>query len=124
MSCQLPPHLLRLFAPRDPVEFVPFPEQPPHGAYSGVAAYLAHFEDAAADSAARAAAAAKVHVPTASELREARRQQRIAANNARIAEQAARWDPRACTPERDHVTRNPYRTLVLYRLVCAAPTSL
>lgn len=120
MSCQLPPHLLRLFAPRDPVEFVPFPDPPQHGAYSGVAGYLAQFEDAAADSAARAAAAAKVHVATPSELRAARRQQRIAANDARIAAQAAQWDPRTYTPERDHVTRNPFRTLVLYRLVCVA----
>ena len=118
MSWELPAHLRHLFAPRDPVEFAPFEEHKKHGAYSGVATYLSQFEDAESDRAAREAAALKPHIPTASELREAKRQRRIAANEARIAEQLEHWDPHAYTEEHDHVTRDPYHTIVLYRLVC------
>ena len=118
MSWQLPAHLRRLFEPRDPVEFAPFEEHRKHGAYGGVSAYLSEFEDAEADRAAREAAAAKPHIPTASEIRAEKRNKRIAANEARIEAQLQEWDPRSYTEEKDHVTRDPYHTLFLYKLVC------
>ena len=124
MSERLPPHLMRLFAPREPVLFVQPEEHATHGGYSGVAEYLAQFESAEDDRAAREAAAAKTHEPTPTERRLARVQQRMAENNARIAQQLEQWNPKACTPEKDGVTQDPYRTLFLYRLVCCLPPLL
>ncbi len=80
--------------------------------------YLSKFEDAEADRSAREAAAMKPHIPTTSEKREEKRQQRIAANEARISAQLEHWDPYAYTEETDHVTRDPYHTIFLYKLVC------
>ena len=110
---------MRLFTPREPVVFVPPKEHTKHGGYSGVAAYLSHFENAEADRAAREAAAAKPHVPTLAEQREARRRQHEAENNALIAKQLGLWDPKAYSPAKDGVTYDPYRTLFVYRLVSA-----
>lgn len=49
MTQFLPPNLLALFAPRDPVPYLPPPDKLPHEkknrGYQGVGAFLKHFED-------------------------------------------------------------------------------
>jgi len=109
MTAFLPPNLLALFAPRDPI-----PHRPPVGklthekkrdAYHGVSAFLDLFEDPA-----------DTPEPTRSETREERlerrRKEKAEANEYKLEQDLALWDPHADT----NATGDPFKTLFVGRI--------
>jgi len=109
MTAFLPPNLLALFAPRDPI-----PHRPPVGklthekkrdAYHGVSAFLNLFEDPTDTPEA-----------TKSETREERlerkRKEKAEANEYKLEQDLALWDPHADT----NATGDPFKTLFVGRI--------
>ena len=123
----IPPEYCYLFDPRSPPEYIAPLKQPrKHGAYVGLSAYLDQFESPAAAAAARAAKeaadAARPAQPTIRERHEMAKRKREEANAEKIRRQKAAWDPHALQEEVDGVTRDPYSTLFVGRLVCCSVT--
>uniref|UniRef100_A0A3P8S968 U1 small nuclear ribonucleoprotein 70 kDa n=1 Tax=Amphiprion percula TaxID=161767 RepID=A0A3P8S968_AMPPE len=91
MTQFLPPNLLALFAPRDPIPFLPQLEKLPHEKhhnqpYSGIAPFIRHFEDPR-----------DAPPPTRAETREERlerkRREKIERRQAVVETELKLWDP-------------------------------
>jgi len=110
MTQFLPPNLLALFAPRDPIPFLPPVDKLPHEKkathnYSGIAQYVHLFED-------------PVDTPpvTVVETREQRRERRKKERSEQVAykleQEIALWDPNAVL----EATSDPFKTLFVARV--------
>jgi len=110
MTQFLPPNLLALFAPRDPIPFLPPVDKLPHEKkathnYSGIAQYVHLFED-------------PVDTPplTVVETREERRERRKKERSEQVAykleQEIALWDPNAVL----EATSDPFKTLFVARV--------
>lgn len=91
MTQFLPPNLLALFAPRDPIPFLPQLEKLPHEKhhnqpYCGIAPFIRHFEDPR-----------DAPPPTRAETREERlerkRREKIERRQAVVETELKQWDP-------------------------------
>jgi U1 small nuclear ribonucleoprotein len=103
MTQFLPSSLLALFEARPPLPYVPPVERGPPQPLTGIAAFVSHLppEEMAAE-------------PTKFMSRKQRKQVEAATKAAdRIAAQLPQWDPF----KDPNVTENPYKTLVVARLV-------
>lgn len=105
----LPVHLLQLFEPREPLEYLP-PAKPFKKAapYTGIAEYAALFEDPK-----DAEYGDEEKVEQRKERKERIRKARAADNDARNALALSHWKPKERT---EGVTGNPFKTLFVARL--------
>ncbi|CAG2103284.1 unnamed protein product, partial [Medioppia subpectinata] len=109
MTQYLPPNLLALFAPREPIPFLPPAQKLPHEkktrGYAGVGHLLSNFEDPK-----------DTPLPTRLETREERieRKRRERAEQAayKLEQGIALWDPSSSTT----ATSDPYKTLFIARI--------
>jgi len=109
MTAFLPPNLLALFAPRDPIPFRPpvgkLTHEKRRDAYHGVSSFLELFEDPS-----------DTPDPTRSETRderlERRRKEKAEANEYKLEQDLALWDPHADT----NATGDPFKTLFVGRI--------
>uniref|UniRef100_A0A336K613 U1 small nuclear ribonucleoprotein 70 kDa n=1 Tax=Culicoides sonorensis TaxID=179676 RepID=A0A336K613_CULSO len=109
MTQFLPPNLLALFAPRDPIPYLPPPDKLPHEkksrGYLGVGAFLGHFEDPK-----------DTPLPTKVETREERierkRRERAEQVAYRLEREIATWDPNSI----ESTTEDPFKTLFVARI--------
>jgi U1 small nuclear ribonucleoprotein len=108
MTQYLPPDLLALFAPRDPIAYAepldrPVWEKKPWR-YTGIAQYLSLFEDASDTP-------DPTFPETKKERQERKRTKRFERNNALIEERKVSWDPHNLT----NATGDPFKTLFVSR---------
>lgn len=111
MTQFLPPNLLVLFAPRDPIPYLPPPDKLPHEKknvhnYTGVAAFLENnFEDPK-----------DTPPPTRVETREERLERKRREKEEQVAykleQEIALWDPQS----NGECTTDPFRTLFVSRI--------
>ncbi|XP_026284690.1 U1 small nuclear ribonucleoprotein 70 kDa [Frankliniella occidentalis] len=109
MTQFLPQNLLALFAPRDPVPFLPPPDKLPHEkknrGYQGVGGFLQNFEDPADTP-------PPTRVETRDERLERRRRERAEQVAYKLEQEIAVWDPHNFT----NATTDPFRTLFVARI--------
>lgn len=110
MTQFLPPNLLALFAPRDPIPFLPPFGKLPHEKrqthnYQGIAQYVHLFEDPVDTP-------APVQVETREERRERRKKEKAEQVAYKLEQEIAVWDPNA--PEKE--TGDPFKTLFTARI--------
>lgn len=109
MTAFLPPNLLALFAPRDPVPFRPpvgkLTHEKKRDAYHGVSSFLDLFEDPADTPEA-------TRSETRDERLERRRKEKAEANEYKLEQDLALWDPHADT----NATGDPFKTLFVGRI--------
>lgn len=109
MTQFLPPNLLALFAPRDPLPYLPPVEKLPHEkkthGYSGVAAFLDEFEDPQYTPPPR-------KVETREERLERRRRERAEQVAYKLEQEIALWDPNSFPT----ATMDPFKTLFVARV--------
>ncbi|EZA60214.1 hypothetical protein DMN91_010707 [Ooceraea biroi] len=109
MTQFLPPNLLALFAPRDPIPYLPPANKLPHekknGGYIGVGVFLKYFEDPKDTP-------PPVRVETREERLERRRRERAEQVAYKLEQEIAVWDP-AGIP---NVTADPFKTLFVARI--------
>ncbi|KAJ1525203.1 hypothetical protein ONE63_010034 [Megalurothrips usitatus] len=109
MTQFLPSNLLALFAPRDPVPFLPPPDKLPHEkknrGYQGVGGFLDGFEDPADTP-------PPTRVETRDERLERRRRERAEQVAYKLEQEIAVWDPHHFT----NATTDPFRTLFVARI--------
>lgn len=109
MTQFLPPNLLALFAPRDPIPFLPpadkLPFEKKRQAYTGVAGFLKEFEDPKDTP-------APTRVETREERRERKRREKAELQAYKIEQGIAMWDPQGNSKG----TSDPYRTLFVGRI--------
>uniref|UniRef100_A0A0C9QZZ7 U1 small nuclear ribonucleoprotein 70 kDa n=1 Tax=Fopius arisanus TaxID=64838 RepID=A0A0C9QZZ7_9HYME len=109
MTQFLPPNLLALFAPRDPIPYLPpvskLPHEKKNGGYLGVGAFLKYFEDPKDTP-------PPVRVETREERLERRRRERAEQVAYKLEQEIAVWDP-AGIP---NVTADPFKTLFIARI--------
>lgn len=91
MTQFLPPNLLALFAPRDPIPFLPQLEKLPHEKhhnqpYSGIAPFIRHFEDPRD-------APPPTRAETRDERLERKRREKIERRQAVVETELKLWDP-------------------------------
>jgi len=111
MTQFLPPNLLALFAPRDPIPYIPPPDKLPHEKknvhiYHGIAAFVqGNFEDPA-----------DTPPPTRVETREERLERKRREKEEQVAykleQEIALWDPQSM----NGITTDPFRTLFVSRV--------
>lgn len=139
MTQYLPPNLLALFAPRDPIPFLPPPDKLPHEkksqGYAGVGSFLDLFEVSfvcalclCGDSGIcliffrfRAQDPKDTPPPTRVETREERierrRRERAEQVAYKLEREIATWDPNQLTD----ATADPFKTLFIARIVSSLP---
>ncbi|XP_072748380.1 U1 small nuclear ribonucleoprotein 70 kDa [Anoplolepis gracilipes] len=109
MTQFLPPNLLALFAPRDPIPYLPPPNKLPHekknSGYIGVGCFLKYFEDPKDTP-------PPLRVETREERLERRRRERAEQVAYKLEQEIAVWDP-AGIP---NVTADPFKTLFVARI--------
>ncbi|KAI4499674.1 hypothetical protein M0802_005244 [Mischocyttarus mexicanus] len=109
MTQFLPPNLLALFAPREPIPYLPPASKLPHekknGGYIGVGPFLKYFEDPKDTP-------PPVRVETREERLERRRRERAEQVAYKLEQEIAVWDP-AGIP---NVTADPFKTLFVARI--------
>uniref|UniRef100_A0A8D8V6T0 U1 small nuclear ribonucleoprotein 70 kDa n=1 Tax=Cacopsylla melanoneura TaxID=428564 RepID=A0A8D8V6T0_9HEMI len=109
MTQFLPPNLLALFAPRDPLTFLPPVEKLPHEkkthGYSGIADYIHLFEDPKDTP-------PPTRVETREERLERRRRERAEQVAYKLEQEIALWDPNNFTSS----TMDPFKTLFVARV--------
>ncbi|XP_063702719.1 U1 small nuclear ribonucleoprotein 70 kDa [Culicoides brevitarsis] len=109
MTQFLPPNLLALFAPRDPIPYLPPPDKLPHEkksrGYLGVGAFLDFFEDPKDTPPA-------TKVETREERIERRRKERAEQVAYRLEREIATWDPQSI----QDATEDPFKTLFVARI--------
>ncbi|GAB0100263.1 U1 small nuclear ribonucleoprotein 70 kDa [Sergentomyia squamirostris] len=109
MTQFLPPNLLALFAPRDPIPFLPPPDKLPHEkksrGYIGVGQFLQFFEDPKDTP-------PPTRVETREERMERRRREKAEQMAYKLEREIAIWDPHQVK----HATEDPFRTLFVSRI--------
>ncbi|XP_059475918.1 U1 small nuclear ribonucleoprotein 70 kDa-like isoform X1 [Neocloeon triangulifer] len=109
MTEYLPPNLLALFAPREPIPFLPPPDKLPHEkknrGYSGVGEFLASFEDPLDTPAPR-------KVETREERLDRRRREKEEQVAYKLEQEIAVWDPQNLPT----ATSDPFKTLFVARI--------
>ncbi|XP_064480311.1 U1 small nuclear ribonucleoprotein 70 kDa-like [Ornithodoros turicata] len=109
MTQFLPPNLLALFAPRDPVPYLPPTDKLPHekaaGTYTGVGQYLSLFEDPKDTP-------PPTRVETREERLERKRREKAEQVAYKLEQDIALWDP-ANNPSG---TMDPFKTLFVARV--------
>ncbi|XP_018576772.1 U1 small nuclear ribonucleoprotein 70 kDa [Anoplophora glabripennis] len=109
MTQFLPPNLLALFAPRDPVPYLPpvakLPHEKKNRGYLGVGAFLDQFEDPKDTP-------PPTRVETREERLERRRRERAEQVAYKLEQEIAVWDP-ASAP---NITVDPFKTLFVARI--------
>lgn len=106
----MPPNLLALFAPRDPIPYLPPVDKLPHEKkqthnYHGIAQYVHLFEDPIDTP-------APVEVETREERRERRKKEKAEQVAYKLEQEIALWDPNNV----DRETTDPFRTLFVARV--------
>ncbi|CAH8479434.1 unnamed protein product [Dicrocoelium dendriticum] len=108
MTQFLPPNLLALFAPRDPIPFLPPIEKHAHHRklpYTGVAQFLGEFEDPSETP-------APVRIETREERKERKRRGKQEQANYKLEQDLALWNPK----KNPSATSNPYNTMFVARM--------
>eukprot|EP00092_Neocalanus_flemingeri_P008725 GFUD01009396.1.p1 GENE.GFUD01009396.1~~GFUD01009396.1.p1 ORF type:complete len:364 (+),score=125.27 GFUD01009396.1:48-1139(+) len=110
MTQFLPPNLLALFAPRDPVPYLPPVDKLPHEKklthnYQGIAHYVHLFEDPVDTPPC-------VGVETREERRERRKREKAEQVAYKLEQEIALWDPNAI----DSTMGDPFKTLFTARV--------
>ncbi|KER33612.1 hypothetical protein T265_00504 [Opisthorchis viverrini] len=108
MTQFLPPNLLALFAPRDPVPFLPPIEKHAHHRklpYTGVAQFLGEFEDPSETKPA-------VRIETREERKERKRREKQEQANYKLEQDLALWNPK----KNPGATSNAYNTMFVARM--------
>ncbi|XP_055538918.1 U1 small nuclear ribonucleoprotein 70 kDa-like [Wyeomyia smithii] len=109
MTQYLPPNLLALFAPREPIPFLPPPDKLPHEkksqGYGGVGAFLDLFEDPKDTP-------PPTRVETREERIERRRRERSEQVAYKLEREIATWDPTQLAA----ATEDPFKTLFVARV--------
>lgn len=109
MTQYLPPNLLALFAPREPIPFLPPPDKLPHEkksqGYAGVGAFLDLFEDPKDTP-------PPTRVETREERIERRRRERAEQVAYKLEREIATWDPNQMALATD----DPFKTLFVARI--------
>ncbi|XP_055607604.1 U1 small nuclear ribonucleoprotein 70 kDa-like [Uranotaenia lowii] len=109
MTQYLPPNLLALFAPREPIPFLPPPDKLPHEkksqGYGGVGAFMDLFEDPKDTP-------PPTRVETREERLERRRRERAEQVAYKLEREIAIWDPQQV----EGATEDPFRTLFVARI--------
>ena len=110
MTQFLPPNLLALFAPRDPIPYMPPVDKLPHEKkqthnYQGIANYVHLFEDPVDTP-------APVGVETREERRERRKREKAEQVAYKLEQEIALWDPNAI----DSSMGDPFKTLFTARV--------
>ncbi|KFB51019.1 AGAP006755-PA-like protein [Anopheles sinensis] len=109
MTQYLPPNLLALFAPRDPIPYLPPPDKLPHEkksqGYLGVGAFLDCFEDPKDTP-------PPTRVETREERLERRRRERAEQVAYKLEREIATWDPNQLL----EATEDPFKTLFIARI--------
>lgn len=110
MTAYLPPNLLALFAPRDPIPYLPpvdklpFEKKVTHN-YSGIAQFVHLFEDPVDTP-------ATVEVETREERKERRKKEKSEQVAYKLEQEIALWDPNAVR----NATEDPFKTLFIARV--------
>jgi len=110
MTAFLPPNLLALFAPRDPIPYLPPVDKLPYEKknthnYSGMAQYVHLFEDPVDTPAV-------LKVETREERKERRKKEKSEQVAYKLEQEIAMWDPNAIR----NATEDPFKTLFLARV--------
>lgn len=110
MTAFLPPNLLALFAPRDPIPFMPPAEKLPHERkrtcnYDGFAQYVHLFEDPVDTP-------AKVEVELRDERRDRKKREKAEQVAYKLEQEIALWDPQ----NNENVSNDPFKTLFVSRI--------
>jgi len=110
MTQFLPPNLLALFAPRDPIPYLPPVDKLPHEKkathnYQGIANYVHLFEDPVDTP-------APLKVETREERRERRKKEKAEQVAYKLEQEIALWDPHAL----DSSMGDPFKTLFTARV--------
>ncbi|KAK9696042.1 RNA recognition motif [Popillia japonica] len=109
MTQFLPPNLLALFAPRDPIPYLPPASKLPHEkknrGYVGVGTFLSEFEDPKNTP-------PPTRVETREERLERRRRERAEQVAYKLEQEIAVWDPNSQT----NITADPFKTLFVARI--------
>jgi len=110
MTAFLPPNLLALFAPRDPIPFLPPVDKLPYEKknthnYAGIAQYVHLFEDPVDTPAA-------LQVETREEKKERRKREKAEQVAYKLEQEIALWDPNSAP----NVTEDPFKTLFIARV--------
>lgn len=111
MTQFLPQNLLALFAPRDPIPYMPPAAKLPHEKpkshiYTGVGAFLSSFEDPADTP-------APTRSETKDERKERKRRERAEQIAYKLEQDLAMWDPASANPT---VSGDPFKTLFVARI--------
>ena len=111
MTQFLPPNLLALFAPRDPIPYLPPHDKLPHEKkqthnYQGIAQYVHLFEDPVDTP-------ALVEVETRAQRRDRRKKEKAEQVAYKLEQEIAVWDPN--TPDRIEAG-DPFKTLFVARV--------
>ncbi|ENN79771.1 U1 small nuclear ribonucleoprotein 70 kDa [Dendroctonus ponderosae] len=109
MTQFLPPNLLALFAPRDPIAYLPpvtkLPHEKKNRGYLGLGAFLGGFEDPKDTP-------PPTKVETRDERLERRRRERAEQVAYKLEQQIAVWDPTTA----GNITGDPFKTLFVARI--------
>ncbi|GFS76339.1 u1 small nuclear ribonucleoprotein 70 kDa [Nephila pilipes] len=109
MTQFLPPNLLALFAPRDPIPYLPPVDKLPYekttSGYTGIAEFVKHFEDPSTTP-------EPVKIVTREEKRAYRRQQKAEAAAYKLEQDIALWAPM----KNPMATSDPFKTLFVARI--------
>jgi U1 small nuclear ribonucleoprotein len=110
MTQFLPDNLLKLFAPRPPIPYLPPPDEltvdKKRPKYQGLAEFLNQFESETKPP------PPKPHIETKEEKRERWRKEKQELLAYKIEQQIAMWNP----ADNENATTDPYRTLFVARL--------
>lgn len=116
MTQFLPPNLLALFAPREPIPYMPPLDKLPHEKkpwpYTGVSEFLHEFEDPADTP-------APMKIETREERKARKRKQREERYREKLDNAITEWDPSGDP----NVTGDPFKTLFLGRINYDTPES-
>jgi len=110
MTAFLPPNLLALFAPRDPIPYMPPVDKLPYEKkvthnYTGIAQYVHLFEDPVDTP-------APVQVECREERKERRKKEKSEQVAYKLEQEIAMWDPNTTGA----VTEDPFKTLFIARI--------
>ncbi|CAL1279461.1 unnamed protein product [Larinioides sclopetarius] len=109
MTQFLPPNLLALFKPREPIPYLPpvdkLPFEKRTSGYTGLAEFVQNFEDPATTP-------APVKIKTREERRAEKRQQKAEATAYKLEQDIALWSPQ----RNPNATVDPYKTLFVARI--------
>lgn len=109
MTQYLPPNLLALFAPRDPIPYIPpvgkLSWEKKTDGYSGVASFMSYFEDPKDTP-------PPLRVETRDERLERKRREKAEQMQYKLEQEIALWDPHSASV----ATGDPYKTLFVARI--------